>query len=232
MLLLYITVVCIPITLGFPRKISIDKINKNVFQVANILACELINNGFATIFGPQDKITVSQSMCGNVINLYSHFDALSMVFIFIYELSKYAVFYDNADGLIRINRLQTLDLKHYQYSGVNLMSVRLIDPDSLIVRELIHRLSGMIRFKIIASETNLAITDLTAAKENVRFYDSFMNLNINVLYKILSKTLPGLLSFLRPFSKDIWVRVIGAYSIIICGFLKSSTGFAPKRYPL
>ena len=26
-------------------------------------ACELINNGFAAIFGPQDKITASQSMC-------------------------------------------------------------------------------------------------------------------------------------------------------------------------
>lgn len=71
-------------------------------------ACELINNGVAGIFGPWDKTTAShvQNMCdildiphivarwdsepkrGNVIDLYPHPDALSMVFILIYELSN------------------------------------------------------------------------------------------------------------------------------------------------
>lgn len=66
-------------------------------------ACELVNNGVAGIFGPQDKSTANhvQSMCdtldiphiaarwdsepkrGNVINLYPHPDALSMVLILI-----------------------------------------------------------------------------------------------------------------------------------------------------
>ncbi|KYN07451.1 Glutamate receptor, ionotropic kainate 2 [Cyphomyrmex costatus] len=479
-----------------------EKINKNVFQVANI-ACELINNGVAGIFGPQDKTTVNhiQSMCdtldiphiaarwdsepkrGNVINLYPHPDALSMVFqelIKEYKWKEYAVLYDNADSLIRINRLlqlpnmntisamvfhlgsgpnfrqtmkevkmfgynniiidcsynildsvlkqalqvgimsekytiiitcldlQTLDLKHYQYSGVNLMGVRLIDPENSIVRrilqsrslnwnltdgshlkveaalaydavqlfasgyarfrksvkgnlkklscnsteiwghgfslsnymrnEQIHGLSGIIRFdtagfrsefqldvvslgneglykigewktnfgfqwkpedyrisgidkslrdkhflvlisltqpygmlkesssriigndryegfaidiiqemskmlgfnytfevqidkaygsfnnitkkwdgmlgKIISGEADLAITDLTitaAREEVVDFTDPFMNLGISILYRRPSKTLPGLLSFLGPFSKDVWLYLIGAY---------------------
>ncbi|XP_011872397.1 PREDICTED: glutamate receptor ionotropic, kainate 2-like isoform X2 [Vollenhovia emeryi] len=205
-----------------------EKINKNAFQVANI-ACELISNGVAGIFGPQDKSTASyvQSMCdtldiphitarwdsepqrGNVINLYPHPDALSMVFQNLleeYKWNEYAILYDNADSLMRMNRLlklpnmntifamvfhlgsgpnfrqamkevkmsgyrnliidcsydilesvlrqaqqvgimsesykviiasldlQTLNLEPYQYSGVNLTGLRLVDPESPIVR--------------------------------------------------------------------------------------------------
>ncbi|XP_011157526.3 glutamate receptor ionotropic, kainate 2 isoform X2 [Solenopsis invicta] len=205
-----------------------EKINKNAFRVAKI-ACELVNNKVAGIFGPQDKSTESyvQGMCdtldiphiaarwdsepkrGNVINLYPHSDTLSMFFqglIEEYKWKQYAILYKNVDGLMRMNRLlklpnmntisamvfhlgsgpnfrpaikavkmsgckniiidcsydilasvlkqaqqvgimserykvfvtsldlQTLDLEPYQYSGVNLTGIRLIDPKSPIVQ--------------------------------------------------------------------------------------------------
>ncbi|XP_011690717.1 PREDICTED: glutamate receptor ionotropic, kainate 2-like isoform X2 [Wasmannia auropunctata] len=217
---------------GLLLKPRTEKVNKNAFQVEKI-ACELVNNGVTGLFGPQDKTTAShiQSMCdildiphiaarwdsepkrGNVINLYPHPDALSMVFqdlIIEYKWKEYAILYDNVDGLIRINRLlklsnmntisamvfhlgsgpnfrqamkevrmsgckniiidcsydilatvlkqalqvgiisenyrviiasldlQTLDLEPYQYSGVNLTGIRLIDPESSIVRRTLN----------------------------------------------------------------------------------------------
>ncbi|XP_011645300.1 glutamate receptor ionotropic, kainate 2-like isoform X1 [Pogonomyrmex barbatus] len=107
-----------------------EKINKNAFQVANI-ACELVSSEVAGIFGPQDKSTASyvQSMCdtldiphivarwdsepkrSNVINLYPHSDILSVFFqdlIEEYKWKEYAILYDNADSLIRMNRLLKL----------------------------------------------------------------------------------------------------------------------------
>ncbi|KAL0117227.1 hypothetical protein PUN28_010223 [Cardiocondyla obscurior] len=210
-----------------------EKIKKNAFQVAKI-ACELINQGVVGMFGPQDESTSSyiQSMSdtldipyivarwdpepkrgSNVINLYPHTHALSMVYqnlIEEYQWKEYAILYENADGLIRMNRLlklpnnivsamlfhlgsgpnfrsvmkeikmsgrtniiidcsydilasvlkqaqqvgimsekhkvivtsldlQTLDLEPYQYSGVNLTGVRLIDPESSVVRNIRRR---------------------------------------------------------------------------------------------
>lgn len=34
---------------------------------------------------------------------------------------------------------------------------------------------------------------------------------ISVLYRTPTRAPPGLLSFLGPFSKDVWIHVIGAY---------------------
>ncbi|XP_028050144.1 glutamate receptor ionotropic, kainate 2 isoform X2 [Monomorium pharaonis] len=115
---------------GVSLKSRAEKINKNAFQVAKI-ACELVNDRVAGIFGPQDKSTASyvQSMCdtldipyiaarwdpelkrGNVINLYPHPNALSMFFqelIEEYKWKEYAILYDNVDGLMRMNRLLKL----------------------------------------------------------------------------------------------------------------------------
>ncbi|EFN71373.1 Glutamate receptor, ionotropic kainate 2 [Camponotus floridanus] len=107
-----------------------EKINKNAFRVAKI-ACKLVNSRIAGIFGPQDKLTANyvQSMCdtldipyiaarwdskskhSNGINLYPHPNMLSTVFhdlIKEYKWQKYAILYDNTDGLIRISRLLKL----------------------------------------------------------------------------------------------------------------------------
>ncbi|XP_014479810.1 PREDICTED: glutamate receptor ionotropic, kainate 2-like [Dinoponera quadriceps] len=211
-----------------------EKVNENAFLVANI-ACELLGNGVAGIFGPQDRSTVDhvQSTCdtldiphiaarwdpepkrGNV-NLYPHADTLSMVFqdlIKKFQWKEYAILYDDTNGLIRMNRLlklpnmhtisamvfhlgngpdfrkimqevkrsgcknliidcsydilasvleqaqqvgimsgkhnvivasldlQTLDLKPYQYSGMNLTGIRLIDPESSTVRHILRALN-------------------------------------------------------------------------------------------
>ncbi|KAG5316710.1 GRIK3 protein, partial [Acromyrmex insinuator] len=272
MLLLYITVICISNILGFPRKIPIDglfdsdemiqkafeisiktinknnqsrekhivntqnrKINKNTFQ--------LINNGFAAIFGLQDKTTASQSMYDTLhiphiaarwdseskINLYPHLHNL----IKEYKWKEYAVLYNNADSLIRINRLlqlpnmniisammfhfgsglnfrqamkevkifghrniiidcsydilalvleqalqvglirKSLDLKHYQYSGINLMGIPLIDPDSLIVR-----------YTLQSRSLNGRDFSLSNYMRNISFFYSKLILNILITFII------------------------------------------------
>ncbi|XP_077258758.1 glutamate receptor ionotropic, kainate 2-like isoform X2 [Temnothorax americanus] len=73
--------------------------------------------------------------------------------------------------------------------------------------------SGMLG-KIIDGKADLAITDLTITatrEEAVDFTSPFMNLGISVLYRMPTKAPPGLLSFLGPFSKDVWAYLIGAY---------------------
>ncbi|EZA54442.1 Glutamate receptor, ionotropic kainate, partial [Ooceraea biroi] len=353
-----------------------EKVNKDTFHVANI-ACELLSSKVAGIFGPQDKSTAShiQSMCdtldiphiaarwdpkpkrGNTINLYPHPDKLSM-------------------------DLQTLDLEPYKYSGVNITGIRLIDPESSVVRhtlesqpvkwnltdgshlrveaalaydavqlfasgytrlrdsikgnlkklfcnrretwghgfslsnymrnERIHGLTGMIKFdtagfrsefqldivtlsnkglekigkwetnldpygmlkesasiltgndryegfavdiihemskilgfnytlevqidnaygslnpmtgkwdgmiaRLLSGVTDLAITDLTITSEResaVDFTSPFMNLGISVLYRKPTSAPPSLLSFLGPFSKEVWLHLIAAYVVVV-----------------
>ncbi|XP_071628678.1 glutamate receptor ionotropic, kainate 2-like isoform X6 [Temnothorax longispinosus] len=73
--------------------------------------------------------------------------------------------------------------------------------------------SGMLG-KIIDGKADLAITDLTITatrEEAVDFTSPFMNLGISVLYRMPTKAPPGFLSFLGPFSKDVWMYLIGAY---------------------
>ncbi|KAG5338070.1 GRIK2 protein, partial [Acromyrmex heyeri] len=337
MLFLYITVICIPNILGFPRKIPIDglfdsdeiqkafeisikAVNKNIInRVRNVLltlrtekinknALQLINNGFAAIFGLQDKTTASQSMYDtfDIPHIAARWDSEPKINLYPH-LHKYAVLYNNADSLIRINRLlqlpnmntisammfhfgsglnfrqamkevkifghrniiidcsydisldlQTLDLKHYQYSGFatiwkfegNLGNEELYKigewktnfsfqwkPEyripgvdkSLGKKHFLILISNKLNWNTFQTqpygllkesssrEADLAITDLTitVAKENViDFTNPLMNLDKTVLYRISSRILPGLLSFLRPFSKDVWIRVIGAYIVV------------------
>ncbi|XP_072745112.1 glutamate receptor ionotropic, kainate 2-like isoform X2 [Anoplolepis gracilipes] len=76
--------------------------------------------------------------------------------------------------------------------------------------------NGMIG-KIIAGTADLAITDLTVTAERqdaVDFTSLFMNLGISVLYRKPTSAPPNLLSFLGPFSKDVWVYLIAAYIIV------------------
>ncbi|KAG7201425.1 hypothetical protein KM043_004185 [Ampulex compressa] len=76
--------------------------------------------------------------------------------------------------------------------------------------------NGMLR-KIIDGDADLAITDLTITAEResaVDFTSPFMNLGISVLYRKPTRAPPSLLSFLLPFSKDIWVHLIGAYVLV------------------
>ncbi|EFN84995.1 Glutamate receptor, ionotropic kainate 2 [Harpegnathos saltator] len=71
--------------------------------------------------------------------------------------------------------------------------------------------------KIIAGEADLAITDLTITAEResaVDFTTPFMNLGISVLYRQPTTAPPGLLSFLLPYSEEVWMHLIGAYMIV------------------
>ncbi|XP_032677549.1 glutamate receptor ionotropic, kainate 2-like isoform X2 [Odontomachus brunneus] len=71
--------------------------------------------------------------------------------------------------------------------------------------------------KIIAGKADLAITDLTITAERksaVDFTTPFMNLGISVLFKQPTTAPPSLLSFLLPYSKEVWVYLIGAYIVV------------------
>ncbi|XP_029164967.1 glutamate receptor ionotropic, kainate 2-like [Nylanderia fulva] len=71
--------------------------------------------------------------------------------------------------------------------------------------------------KIIAGTADLAITDLTITAERqdaVDFTSPFMNLGISVLYRKPTSAPPSLLSFLGPFSKDVWVHLLAAYIVV------------------
>ncbi|XP_020295440.1 glutamate receptor ionotropic, kainate 2-like isoform X1 [Pseudomyrmex gracilis] len=71
--------------------------------------------------------------------------------------------------------------------------------------------------KIIAREADLAITDLTITAQRgnaVDFTSPFMNLGISVLYRKPTIAPPSLLSFLGPFSNDVWTYLIAAYIVV------------------
>ncbi|XP_050461377.1 glutamate receptor ionotropic, kainate 2-like [Cataglyphis hispanica] len=71
--------------------------------------------------------------------------------------------------------------------------------------------------RIIAGTADLAITDLTITAERLKavdFTNPFMNLGISILYRKPTTAPPNLLSFLGPFSKDVWVYLIVAYIVV------------------
>lgn len=41
-----------------------------------------------------------------------------------------------------------------------------------------------------------------------------MNTGISILYRTPTKAPPSLFSFLLPFSNDVWVKLIGAYTVV------------------
>ncbi|XP_066583356.1 uncharacterized protein [Prorops nasuta] len=74
---------------------------------------------------------------------------------------------------------------------------------------------GMIK-KLLENETDLAITDLTINKERssvVDFTAPFMNLGISILYRIPQKAPPSLVSFLNPFSANVWITLFISYIV-------------------
>lgn len=80
--------------------------------------------------------------------------------------------------------------------------------------------TGMIR-KIMDNDADLAITDLTITAEResaVDFTMPFMNLGISILFTKPKKASPSLMSFLSPFSNEVWLYVIGAYVFVSIEF--------------
>ncbi|XP_011502789.1 PREDICTED: glutamate receptor ionotropic, kainate 2-like [Ceratosolen solmsi marchali] len=76
--------------------------------------------------------------------------------------------------------------------------------------------NGMLK-KIIDNEADLAITDLTITAERetaVDFTMPFMNLGISILYQKPKPASPSLMSFLLPFSTNVWLYLIGVYLIV------------------
>ncbi|XP_026823599.1 glutamate receptor ionotropic, kainate 2 isoform X2 [Ooceraea biroi] len=76
---------------------------------------------------------------------------------------------------------------------------------------------GMIA-RLLSGEADLAITDLTITSEResaVDFTSPFMNLGISVLYRKPTSAPPSLLSFLGPFSKEVWLHLIAAYVVVV-----------------
>ncbi|XP_024943092.1 glutamate receptor ionotropic, kainate 2 isoform X2 [Cephus cinctus] len=75
---------------------------------------------------------------------------------------------------------------------------------------------GMIG-KIQKDEADLAITDLTITSEResgADFTKPFMLVGISILYRKPTSAPPSLFSFLSPFSKEVWLYLIGAYLLV------------------
>lgn len=74
--------------------------------------------------------------------------------------------------------------------------------------------NGMIG-EIISGKADLAIVDLTitsSREEAVDFTLPFMNTGISILFKKPTNKVTTLFSFLSPFSLDVWIYVVCAYS--------------------
>ncbi|XP_077258767.1 glutamate receptor ionotropic, kainate 2-like isoform X6 [Temnothorax americanus] len=314
-----------------------------LIRINRLLKLQNLNTTFAMVFhlgsGPNFRQTMEEVKMSGYKNLVidCSYNILASV---LEQAQQVGIMSERYRVIITSLNLQTLDLEPYQYSGVNLTGVRLIDPKSSIVRralrsrnfkwnlpdgshlrveaalaydavqlfasgyarlrkgikgnlknlscsstevwehgfslsnymrnERIHGLTGLIRFDtagfrtefqldivnlgneglykvgrwetnfgiqwkpgyripgvdddkslrdkhflvLISLKADLAITDLTITatrEEAVDFTSPFMNLGISVLYRMPTKAPPGLLSFLGPFSKDVWAYLIGAY---------------------
>uniref|UniRef100_A0A061QLK3 Putative glutamate receptor n=1 Tax=Cupiennius salei TaxID=6928 RepID=A0A061QLK3_CUPSA len=81
---------------------------------------------------------------------------------------------------------------------------------------------GMIG-EVVNGEADLAIADLTinsARLKGVDFTLPFMQTGISILFKKPTQKVTSLFSFLSPFSGEVWVLVMGAYTFVsLCLFL-------------
>ena len=76
--------------------------------------------------------------------------------------------------------------------------------------------NGMIR-EIRDDRADLAITDLTITSEResgADFTMPFMNLGISILFQKPQKEPPSLFSFLKPFSKEVWLCLGCAFFLV------------------
>lgn len=84
---------------------------------------------------------------------------------------------------------------------------------------------GLIKH-LLDRKADFAICDLTITHERrtaVDFTMPFMTLGISILYTTPRKDPPGLFSFLKPFSNDVWICTAAAYlgvSVLICGLAR------------
>ena len=75
---------------------------------------------------------------------------------------------------------------------------------------------GML-LEIREDRADLAITDLTITSERERGADftmPFMNLGISILFQKPQKEPPSLFSFLKPFSKEVWIYLGSAFFLV------------------
>ncbi|XP_068993636.1 glutamate receptor ionotropic, kainate 2-like [Neodiprion pinetum] len=82
--------------------------------------------------------------------------------------------------------------------------------------------NGMIK-KIMEDRADLAITDFTITAERqeaVDFTMPFMNLGISVLFRKPKPAGSSLFAFLMPFSKEVWMYLMGTYLVVsLCFFI-------------
>ncbi|KAK2579601.1 hypothetical protein KPH14_010895 [Odynerus spinipes] len=150
-----------------------ERIDTDTFDAAQ-KTCQLLQDGVAGIFGPQDKAAsyFAQSMCdamdlpyitarwdpdqtrGNVINLYPHPEVLSMVYQNIlkdFKWEEYAILYDNTESLIRFQRvLQLQEINGYEITIYQLGN----GPDYRDILQTV-KMSGVNNIVIDSSYENL-----------------------------------------------------------------------------
>uniref|UniRef100_T1IYW2 Glutamate receptor ionotropic, kainate 2 n=1 Tax=Strigamia maritima TaxID=126957 RepID=T1IYW2_STRMM len=73
--------------------------------------------------------------------------------------------------------------------------------------------------EILNGHAQIAVGDLTitsSREEVVDFSTPFMNLGITLLFRAKEKQKPELFSFLSPFSVEVWIYMLAAYSGVSC----------------
>lgn len=84
-------------------------------------------------------------------------------------------------------------------------------------------ISSALIFASFSQDADLAIADLTinsARLKGVDFTLPFMQTGISILFKKPTQKVTSLFSFLSPFSGEVWLLVMGAYTFVtLCLFL-------------
>jgi len=82
---------------------------------------------------------------------------------------------------------------------------------------------------LLLQEADLIISDLTVTKNRLKVVDSsefFMELGLSILYKRPTQNSTNMLSFLLPFSWELWLGIFIAY-ITISALLSILSKFSP-----
>lgn len=79
--------------------------------------------------------------------------------------------------------------------------------------------------ELIRHEADIAVASMTITAERERVIDfskPFMSLGISIMIKKPMKQKPGLLSFLNPLSKEIWVSFFSLSPFLFCCYTRFS----------
>ncbi|XP_066276786.1 glutamate receptor ionotropic, kainate 2-like isoform X1 [Branchiostoma lanceolatum] len=91
--------------------------------------------------------------------------------------------------------------------------------------------SGMVK-ELIDQRADLAVAPLTISfirEQVIDFSKPFMNVGVTIMYRVPTRTNPGVFSFLNPLSYDIWLYILLSY-LAVSGVLFVLARFSPYEW--